>query len=261
MQRRGIWIGLLVATVLAGLGFVAAAGFRTGEDIHGPSPDCDGTPPKIGTAVRAGDRLAVEEQGFGTIAERNAIRVIGIGAVLINRSASAAYRTEVSLTLHSAVEDRVLWSGPPQRIPVILPGGRAAVGAYAWLPTTDAASAARMSVEIGPTHWLEAGEANHLFEADLRSVAAFTLMPSSPGVTAAEFDIGPSVSCELLTDGGAGVVFRDSRGTVLAGAPGSSTHNGFCGHTDSTFAKVDLIPPEADLRRTQISIYCDLDTS
>ncbi|MER7006900.1 hypothetical protein ABT297_28220 [Dactylosporangium sp. NPDC000555] len=212
--------------------------------------------PTTGPAVSAEGGLVVAEQGFSKFHPWSH----SLGAVVANNSPRAAYRTRFTLRMLDA-DGLPLWSGEPREIPLIMPGQRLAVGAGVDVPAEGPFPVARMSVELGETHWVAVDHGNMLFQTfDTRaqSKPANTTNPADTYLWLSPNGDNES-HCGGLSQKGAGIVFRGADGAIVGGASGGVRDGSYCAGSHfeeglGTFA----VPAGTDLTRTQVSVYCDI---
>ncbi|MEV8510776.1 hypothetical protein [Dactylosporangium sp. NPDC051484] len=212
--------------------------------------------PKTGPAAPAEGGLVVAEQGFS----KSHPWSYSLGAVVADNSPQAAYRTRFTLRILDA-DGLPLWSGQSGEIPLIMPGQRLAVGAGVDIPVEGPFPAARMSVELGETHWVAVDHSNMLFQTFDTRAQAKPANTTNPAET--HLWLPPSGDneshCGGLVEKGAGVVFRSADGTIVGGVSGGNRDGSYCvgSHFEEglgTFA----VPAGTDLTRTQVSVYCDV---
>jgi hypothetical protein len=251
-RRRGgdlLVGGVIVALIL--MAVLWAAGLKRGF----ATTPCDPVrAPKAGAVASAAGVVVVAEQGFSWVEPW----VISIGAVVVNQSKQAAYRTIITFKLVGPDGEEVLAVEPPEEVPVILPGRRVPIGAAWVLPAEQARDVARVAVSVGGTRWVRVDDGNRLF----RPVERAVVVRESPsaGATAMQAGVPPDLSyyCAGLDERGIGLVYRDAGGAIVGGGGGAyyGSHCGGSHHGASL--RLAFVPPRADLARTQLSIYCDI---
>ncbi|MFB9412860.1 hypothetical protein [Dactylosporangium matsuzakiense] len=219
-----------------------------------PPPDCPpaARPAHVGPALPVGDGLTAAELGFSRVDRWS----FSIGAIVANPSSRAAYRTTVTLRLLDAAGLAVL-ALPTQTLPVVLPGSRLPVGASIDLPAEVAPAVARVSVELGTTHWVDSEPDNRLFihydtvaetdHPDDRARNAEFRLPANMGS-------GP---CRGLSSGSATLVYRNPAGAVIGGETVAYAGDYCAGSHFGEVVSAAYVPLEADRAGTLIAVYCD----
>jgi hypothetical protein len=208
----------------------------------------------------AGDGLVVAEQGFSRVEPWS----FSLGAIVSNATARAAYRTTVALRLLDPAGGVVL-ALPPRTLPMVLPGERLPVGVAVDLPADRAAAVARLAVELGTTHWVDAEADNRLFRRydTVGETDAPNPAPSEDADRARRRDFHLPADmgahpCEGLSATSAALVFRDAAGTLIGGEAVAYSGEYCAGSHFGDTLSAKYVPRETDLKRTQIAVYCEV---
>ncbi|GHJ47899.1 hypothetical protein Cs7R123_52410 [Catellatospora sp. TT07R-123] len=270
MTRLLIW-GSAAAVVLTCV-LCAWARYGPSLPLAGPaepaassSPCPERTPaprPQAPTAPDGG-RVTVLESGFATVGGNR----VSIGAVLDNSSAQVAYRTRVTIRAldargGSAVHPR---SGEllVQEIPIILPGQRIGVGAWAYLgdgPRFTKLTPVSVRIELGPSQWWPVADSPQGLPVVSAAFRGIRHYGGSPHDGVAQYTATVDY-CRPLAPRLVAALYRDRDGRL---AGGSLNAAGALGHTacepgagGETLSLYDSMPAGTDEARTEIYPYCD----
>jgi hypothetical protein len=271
-RPRLLLITAVVLVVAAGTVAWFATRSRTanGQPQTCSAPDPLSTrPASAATTAPSHGGLRVVERGFSQLGDEGF--VVSLGAVVENTSDQVAYRTRIAFRVLDA-------QGQPatvpdsrqlrQEIPVILPGRRVVVGAFAYVadrPRFTKATVASFELELGTTQWWpQAGDGSqgNAF-ADVTAAYQRTdrYDPAAPG-SAVVYYAATSTACHRLTSRGVAAVFRDSSGTIVGGTldnPHTSAEAPCSPGTQAeSLSTLGFLPPKTDDRHTEVSVFCDL---
>ena len=158
-------------------------------------------------AAPAGGGLRVVEQGFTQIDGNG--KVVSVGAVVENASTAVAYRTPVHIKVFDASHNRASADAGgllSQVIPVLMPGERIGVGAWAYLRSdavTGAVTAvASVELELGPSQWF-APDDSAVFFAAITSTHKHTQLTTTGGPAYGSIAFtADSPYCQSISDRG-----------------------------------------------------------
>ena len=244
-------IAVLVAAVVAAAVGIAVGWrlFRSGDTQHDPTCQRPVAPLSAPTQP-AQPGLSVTEQGHGV-----AGHAVSIGAIITNTSQQAAYRTRVTFRVLKADGTALIEPNGAaflyQEIPVILPGQRIAVGANAGIAAERIPAIDRVEINLGSTRWVPADTTDPLY----RPVKVTIVGNTSNSI---QFNLTTD-GCTGFTERGVGAVYRNPAGTIVGGALTGGTAKGLCdGVGGPQSAATPDLPPDTDVSKTQISVYCDV---
>jgi hypothetical protein len=170
---RRFWLaGAVVLLLIVGLTTWRLVAARPSASDKAPACVPTRPVPSRASAVAApsGGGLRVVEQGFTQIDGDG--KVVSIGAVVENASTAVAYRSPVHIQVFDASHNRaIVDSGGllSQVIPVIMPGQRVGVGAWAYLQadrvTATVVRAASVELQLGPSQWFPPDDPGASFAA------------------------------------------------------------------------------------------------
>ena len=187
------------------------------------------------------------------------------GAVAVVIAAAAAVVTTQVVFSATDASGAVIVNPPNSNyamieVPVIPPGGRAAVGnlVHGGLNT----KAAAVTVTPAVTAWLPAGDANNGLAPVTATVVAGGGTRTADGAANVRFTAQGGNCTELLSRG-VGVAWRDSAGAIVGGAVDPIFLPDTCAPGGTTTAEVagtvpNAVPENVDFDRTDITPYCDL---
>jgi hypothetical protein len=263
-RRTGLAVGavvVVVAVVAAGVGL-----FLTRSDDH-PSAGCALLHPPT-AAAGDGSGVAVVEQGYTRLPSSTTL--VSMGAVLQNTTGKVAYRTRVRFDVLNPAGSSVVWANQQsfmtQEVPIILPGAKVSVGDALTLTETarqDAGAVARISVTATVSQWLAPGDGNDGLGAITTTTAAgaSTRHPDGSGSVAYTTD---NTNCARMIGRGTSMIFRNGSGAIIGGSLSTQPALFACqpgqnSSPDTAIATLRSIPASADLGKTQLTAYCDLD--
>ncbi len=224
----GRWrVALAVTLALITLQFSAACtGGRT-DPASTPSArvSAPAAPSTRATVASDGGGLRVVEQGLSTTRDAAGKEMITYGIIVENTSKELlAAATDVRIRLIDAsgatITDLVAGGNEVVRkIAVLFPGQRAGIAADTYV---DRSGTMELSVEIGDSTWLPAGDADSglakLTTSDVKTKRAI----SGPAATIT-FTVYSEYQ-ELLDDPSAQAIFRDSTGKIIGGTGPARTN-------------------------------------
>ena len=211
----------------------------------------------------AGGGLRVVEQGFTQIDGNG--KVVSVGAVVENASTAVAYRTPVHIKVFDASHNRASADAGgllSQVIPVLMPGERIGVGAWAYLRSdavTGAVTAvASIELELGPSQWF-APDGSAAYFAAITSTHKHTQLTTTGGPAYGSIAFtAESPYCQAISDRGVATIFRNSNGAIIGGNLAEVFPRG-CepGPADKSATVTAGIPGGFDDARTSHYLYCD----
>jgi hypothetical protein len=264
MRTRWLWIAVVAGLVAAAGGYFA---IRSNADVTPQTAaTCRLLTPAAASAAEDSSGLQIVEQGLSRVGPFGSAKA-SMGVMLRNQTGKVAYRTLVTLDAVDANGRTVV--APIHQlyrtlvVPLILPGESIAIGsavALDDLTQRQGNQAARISITIQVSQWLEAGDGN----SGLGRVAATVVNGSGKRDDSGQGEVAygiDSTNCSRMAPRGVALVFRDRSGAIVGGSLDSPPPLDTCEPGLTTGRKSSLtqsdIPEAADLDRTAVSIYCD----
>lgn len=256
MKRRSSMVASTVAVVLAW-----ATGACSSDQPGSASASACATAPSTATGQTTsaatgvgGGGIRVVESGFTQLGPNKS--VASIGAVLENTSADqVAYRTRITFRVLGDGGKSTVPAGSGellrQEIPVILPKQKIPVGAWTYVESSIVA----VTVDLGDATWLKRTAA---FAEITTSYQSLSRTSSDPETGTVAYSVTSSY-CQDLKPRGAGMVFRNSSGTIVGGSFELDLGGEKCPAGVSTQrATADRsVPAGIDVAKTQAYSLCD----
>jgi hypothetical protein len=261
MTRRFWLAGAVVLLLIVGLTTWRLVSAGRSNPDHA-STRCTPARPVPDRAPTAGE-LRVVEQGFTQIDGNG--KVVSVGAVVENESDAVAYRTPVHIKVFDASHSQATTDSGgllSQVIPVLMPGERIGVGAWAYLRsdsvTGNVTHAASVELELGPSQWFPPDDSAAFFAA-ITTTHKHTQLTTTGGPAYGSIAFtAESPYCQSITDRGVATVFRNSDGLIIGGNLAEVFPRG-CepGQADKSATITAGIPGGFDDARTSHYLYCD----
>ncbi|WP_051367213.1 hypothetical protein [Hamadaea tsunoensis] len=255
MSRRAG--AVLLVVIVAAAGAVWWATHRR----PAPAPAACTIPDSVAAAPDAsGGVITVLEKGFSRqrrTADSGA-EGVSMGAVVRNTGSRVAYRTRITFQVFDAAHHDVARPRSlqlVQEIPVLMPGERIGVGAFAYVAGTGQA----VSIDVLPsgTRWIDPAVLGAYRPVTAAYAGTSSNAPPTVSMTV------DSANCRALDSRGGAVVYRAANGTIVGGdeAPLRSAGDQVCRPGTATAfldATADA-PEQRAAARTEAYAYCDLE--
>lgn len=256
----------LAAVTMLTLGSLTACTWTTPEEPSCALPSSAPTAAATSGPAPDGKSVTVAEQGF-SVAPNNEVLM---GAILMNTSASIAYRIRIRFrpldAQHRPEDPSTVPAMTLQEIPVLLPGQRIGVGAEHLVTRNDKGAPMRVTsveIEVGPVQWLPPDALPGYRPVTAALVRVERPKAEQPDYRTFTYD-EKSTNCTNLTDRGVGIVLRNGNGAIVGGTHPLTLGSGaarVCGQGSSqqTAQPLHEIRMPFDEARTELYPYCDVD--
>jgi hypothetical protein len=242
--------------------------FLTRSHDDQPSAHCMLLHPTAAPAAGDTSRVVVVDQGYTRLPSSTTL--VSMGAVLQNTTGKVAYRTRVRFDVLNPAGSSVVWANQKsfmtQEVPIILPGTKIAVGDALTLTETarqDAGAVARISITVTVSQWLAPGKGNEGLGPITTTTNAGASTRHSDGSGSVAYTTD-NTNCARMVGRGSSMIFRNESGAIVGGSLSTqpallACQPGQSSSPDTAIATLRSIPTSADLGKTLLTAYCDLD--